>query len=121
MDANLTPEQSLKLIESMIGQAKRSFQRMSFYFLLWGGLLLVATLTEYCMGRAGLPNGWLGWPILGTLGGIIAGGMVRAKGGRPAWERSRTRCSSGCGWRSPSRSSSSLFPVSRSAPNRGLG
>lgn len=83
MDANLTPEQSLKLIESMIGQAKRSFQRMSFYFLLWGGLLLVATLTEYFMGRAGLPNGWLGWPILGTLGGIIAG-VHGAREGRKA-------------------------------------
>lgn len=81
MDANLTPEQSLKLIESMIGQAKKSFHRMSFYFLLWGGLLLVATLTEYLMGRAGLPNGWMGWPILGTLGGIIAG-MHGSKEGR---------------------------------------
>lgn len=72
MENNLSPEQSLKLIESMIGEAKRSFSRMSFYFLLWGALLLLATLAEYAAGRAGLPNGWLGWPILGTLGGIIS-------------------------------------------------
>ncbi len=73
MDTNLTPEQSLKVIESMIGQAKQSFQRMSFYFLLWGGLLLLATLGEYFAVAAGMAHGWLGWPVLGTLGGIIAG------------------------------------------------
>ncbi|MCC6540590.1 MAG: hypothetical protein IT225_00060 [Flavobacteriales bacterium] len=72
MDTNLNPEQGLKLIESMIAQAKHSFQRISFYFMLWGGLLLVATLMEYFMGQAGMPNGWLGWPIMGTLGGIVA-------------------------------------------------
>ncbi len=83
MATDIAPEQSLKLIESMIGQAKRSFQRMSFYFLLWGGLLMLATLTEYFMNRSGLPNGWLGWPILGALGGIISG-MHGAREGRKA-------------------------------------
>jgi uncharacterized membrane protein HdeD (DUF308 family) len=73
MEKELTPDQSLKLIDDMLKMAKQSFQRMSFYFLLWGGLLMVATLVEYFMGRAGIPNGWLGWPILGTLGGIVAG------------------------------------------------
>lgn len=72
MNTTLDPAQSLKLIEDMIGQAKRSFSRMSFYFLLWGCLLLVATLTEYFVGAAGLSNGWLGWPILGTLGGVVS-------------------------------------------------
>lgn len=72
MEQPMTPEASLRLIDEMLQQAKRSFSRMSFYFLLWGGLLLVATLAEYAMNRAGLPNGWLGWPILGTLGGIIS-------------------------------------------------
>jgi len=33
MEQHLTPEQSLKVIEGMIGQAKRSFSRLSFYFL----------------------------------------------------------------------------------------
>lgn len=81
MEKEITPDQSLKLIEDMLRVAKQSFQRMSFYFLLWGGLLMIATLVEYFMGRAGLSNGWLGWPILGTLGGIIAG-VHGAKEGR---------------------------------------
>ena len=46
MDSELTPSESLKLIESMIGQAKRSFHRMSFYFLLWGVLLIAAMITN---------------------------------------------------------------------------
>lgn len=72
MEQPMTPEMSLRVINDMIQQAKQSFSRMSFYFLLWGGLFLAATLTEYFVATAGLPNGWLGWPILGTLGGIIA-------------------------------------------------
>ena len=43
----MTPEQSLRLIQSMIGQAKRSFSRVSFYFLLWGVLLTLAMLATY--------------------------------------------------------------------------
>ncbi|MBK6341984.1 MAG: hypothetical protein IPF41_05175 [Flavobacteriales bacterium] len=31
----------------MIRQAKRSFSRLSFYFLLWGILLTVAMLATY--------------------------------------------------------------------------
>ena len=53
MEPALTPQQSLQLIEQMIGQAKRSFQRMSFYFLLWGVLLTLAMLTTYLLKDAG--------------------------------------------------------------------
>ena len=42
METDLTPEQSLKLIESMIGSAKRSFHRISFYLLLWAVILIGA-------------------------------------------------------------------------------
>ena len=49
MDQPGSPEQSLRLIEGMIGQAKRSFSRMSFYFLLWGVLLTLSMLTTYLL------------------------------------------------------------------------
>ena len=73
METNLTPEQSLKLIERMIGQAKRSFHRMSFYFLLWGILLTAAMLATYLLRdmhprlAQGLP-----WGIAGIGGGIVS-------------------------------------------------
>lgn len=73
MEQTLTPEQSLKVIESMIGQAKRSFSRLSFYFLLWGALLTGAMLATYLLEdlepsmRHGLP-----WGVAGIAGGIIS-------------------------------------------------
>ena len=69
----MTPEQSLQLIEGMIGQAKRSFSRMSFYFLLWGVLLIAAMVTTYLLRDA--PGGWgrgLPWMVVGILGGLIS-------------------------------------------------
>lgn len=73
MNNNLTPEQSLKVIESMIGQAKRSFSRFSFYFLLWGVLLSSAMLATYLLRdlSPALAHG-APWGIAGVLGGIIS-------------------------------------------------
>lgn len=73
MDTNLTPEQSLKLIDSMISQAKRSFHRMSFYFLLWGVLLTGAMLATYLLREQ--PDAWgqgVPWGVAGILGGVIS-------------------------------------------------
>ncbi len=73
MNTEMHPEQSLKLIESMISQAKKSFHRISFYFLLWGVLLTGAMLATYLLSdldpamRHGLP-----WGIAGVLGGLIS-------------------------------------------------
>lgn len=73
MEQQLTPTESLRLIESMIGQAKRSFSRFSFFFLLWGGLLMAAMVATHVLRdlspamAQGLP-----WGIAGIVGGIIS-------------------------------------------------
>ncbi|MEO8587989.1 MAG: hypothetical protein ABI432_01355 [Flavobacteriales bacterium] len=72
MEQTLTAEQSLKLIDDMMRQAKRSFHRMSFYFLLWGVLLIGAMLTEYFMDRAGHPFHGKSWGVVGIIGGIVS-------------------------------------------------
>lgn len=73
MENAMTPEQSLKLIESMIGQAKQSFSRLSFYFLLWGFLLIGAMLTSYLLvlNGAGAGQGLI-WGIVGVVGGVAS-------------------------------------------------
>ena len=84
MEKNMTPEQSLRLIEEMIAQAKRSFSRVSFYFLLWGGLLTLAMLATYLL-RDQL-NAWgqgAPWGAAGVLGGVISG-VHGARQGRQA-------------------------------------
>ena len=74
MAHEMTPAQSLKLIENMIGQARRNFSRMSFYFLLWGFLLIAAMVVTYLLRDS--VSGWqhgAAWGIAGTLGGLISG------------------------------------------------
>lgn len=70
MEKDLTPEQSLATIQAMINEAKRSFHRMSFYFLLWGVLLIAATLFQFAMAWMGKPYGWIALPVMGMVGGI---------------------------------------------------
>ena len=73
MDRTMTPEQSLQVIESMIAQAKKSFTRTSFYFLLWGVLLMAAMVATYMLRNTSpaFANG-ASWGIAGALGGIIS-------------------------------------------------
>jgi hypothetical protein len=73
MEQALTPQESLRLIERMIGQARRNFSRMSFYFLLWGFLLIGAMVVTYLLRDS--VSGWqhgAAWGVAGTLGGIFS-------------------------------------------------
>jgi len=73
MRDHLTPEQSLRLIDETIREAKRSFLRIHFYFLLWGLLFALAGILSYMLVRAGSAWHWLGWPAAGIIGAIVAG------------------------------------------------
>ncbi len=82
MQRELTPSESLKLIETMIGQAKNSFSRMSFYFLMWGVLLIAAMVATYLLRDSG--DAWgkgAAWGVAGILGGIISS-IVGARQGK---------------------------------------
>lgn len=72
MEQELTPEQSLRLIDSMIAEAKRSFHRMSFYFLLWGVLLIIAMASQLVSMRYEWNDHGYVWGIIGILGGALS-------------------------------------------------
>ena len=61
---------SLEIIESMFMESRKSLYRNSFYFILWGALLIPVSIAEYFM--KGQPNFWIIWPIIGIIGGIIS-------------------------------------------------
>ena len=44
-----SPEDSLKLIETMIGKTKESVADNSFYFLLWGWLVFFCCITQFML------------------------------------------------------------------------
>lgn len=73
MDNTLTPEQSLRLIDETIREAKRSFQKVHFYFLLWGVLFATAGIVSFILMQIGTPLYWVAWPVMGIIGGIVAG------------------------------------------------
>jgi hypothetical protein len=52
MDNNaesFSPEESLQIIQTMIGKAKDSVADKSFYFLLWGWLVFIGALLQYTL------------------------------------------------------------------------
>lgn len=46
---SFSPEQSLHIIQTMIDKAKDTVADKSFYFLLWGWLVLIAALLQYVL------------------------------------------------------------------------
>lgn len=73
MERELTPSESLKLIETMIGQAKRRFSRFSYYFILWGVLMIAAMVVTYLMRNDAGPWGHgAAWGVAGAIGGAIS-------------------------------------------------
>jgi hypothetical protein len=49
MENNFSPEESLRVIQSMIDKTRTSVADNSFYFLLWGWLVFIAALLQYIL------------------------------------------------------------------------
>lgn len=84
METELTPSESLKLIDDMIRQANRSFHRMSYYFLLWGVVLIVAMASQLIAIYAGWSDHGYTMIIAGIIGGVLSAIHGRREGQREA-------------------------------------
>ena len=62
--------QSIEIMANMIQASRKSLHKVSFYFILWGLLLVPAGIAEFLLRESG--SAWMVWPIVGTLGGIIS-------------------------------------------------
>ena len=60
---NLSAEESLQIITSMINQAKGNVQKNSFYFLLWGWVVVIANLSIFAMLKLGFNHPYYAWFI----------------------------------------------------------
>ena len=68
----LNEQESLLLISQMIQSAKQGVQENGVIFLIWGWLVLAASLLQYVLLYVvQYEYNFLPWPILMTLGGII--------------------------------------------------
>jgi hypothetical protein len=71
--AKFNEESALKIISEMINAAKKDVQDNSFFYLLWGFLVLAASLLEYCLLTiAHFPYHYIGWPVLMGIGMIVS-------------------------------------------------
>jgi hypothetical protein len=68
-EKSLTPEESLSMISDMIFLAKKSILDKGFHYLLWGWLVLFASLADYFLLKFEIYNyhyfGWFIMPLIG--------------------------------------------------------
>ncbi|PCJ67667.1 MAG: hypothetical protein COA58_00595 [Bacteroidetes bacterium] len=65
-------EKQLEIIEAMVQASRKSQQRNSFYYILWGIIMATVSIVEYYCASNNIIF-WQIWPISGTLGGVISG------------------------------------------------
>lgn len=71
-------KESLELITSMIAAAKGNIGYNVIFFLLWGWVVLGASLVHYYLIQIEYENPWLPWPILMPITGL-ASAIIGAK------------------------------------------
>ncbi|MEP5611276.1 MAG: hypothetical protein ABJP45_03460 [Cyclobacteriaceae bacterium] len=83
-EQELSKDESLELISDMISQAKRNLARGgSFYFLLWGWVVMLANLGHYLIDKYDLsPYPYFVWIL--TIPAAIASMVYGAKRGKNA-------------------------------------
>jgi len=64
--------QTIAFIEEMISKTKEKYSDSGFLFLLWGWLVLIASLTNYALLVSNYENSSLAWAILMPLGGVAS-------------------------------------------------
>ncbi len=86
MDNNekeLSPQESLDLIKSMINKTKDSVGDDSFYFLLWGWLVFICCITEFILKvYFQYPNHFVVWwcmPVAGVVSGIYGARQAKSQ------------------------------------------
>ncbi|HEY1038210.1 MAG TPA: hypothetical protein VGF30_02345 [Bacteroidia bacterium] len=70
-DKDITPNQSMLIIEAMINTAKNKLADDGFLLIFWGWLVFVSALVNYVLFSMNIVWGFLVWPILMPLGGIF--------------------------------------------------
>ena len=73
METKFNEQDSLRVIHEMIENSKAKISDNGFFYLLWGWLVLIASLTNFFLLKIGFEQAWLPWPIMMIGGGIVSG------------------------------------------------
>ncbi|MEO6254637.1 MAG: hypothetical protein ABIO79_15100 [Ferruginibacter sp.] len=66
-DQQLSKEKSLEIIHQMINQAKTNITDSGLSWLLWGTMIILASLSTFFFMHIGADNIFLGWNIFGLV------------------------------------------------------
>jgi hypothetical protein len=69
----MNEQESLAVIKEMINRSRTNFKEQSFYYLLWGWLVVGSVITEAILFNMGSVYHPIVWPIMGLVGGITSG------------------------------------------------
>lgn len=71
----LTRDESIRIIQEMIGMARNKINETGFYFLWWGTLVIAASLAQYFMIEKNIGEHaywvWVALPVVGVPVGLI--------------------------------------------------
>lgn len=69
----LNPTESLNIISDAINQTRENLKEQSFYFVLWGSLIPLASITHYLLLKfTDLEHSYIPWLILTPIGWIVS-------------------------------------------------
>lgn len=72
MAKELTQEQSLEMIQSMISISRQNFRNGGFYYILWGSLFFLASIAQYVLFSVfNSEQHWFSWLVAGLLAAVI--------------------------------------------------
>ena len=69
----MTEQESLAVIKEMIDRTRTNFKDQSFYYLMWGWLVVGAVIVQAILFNQESEYHWIVWPIMGLCGGIASG------------------------------------------------
>jgi len=74
MENTFSEQDSIRVITEMIENSKSNIKDNSFFYLLWGWLVLIASVTNFTLLKMGyFEISWIPWPVLMFGGGIVSG------------------------------------------------
>ena len=67
-EKNLSPSESLAIIQNMISAAKNNLTDDGFHFLLWGALVIIASIGQYALAQMQYQANYIPWYIMPVVG-----------------------------------------------------
>lgn len=72
METNANYNEKLNVIYDMIENSKTKIRENAFFYLLWGWLVLIASLSHFILMKLGFFYSFLAWPIIMSIGMVVS-------------------------------------------------